>query len=170
MNAMNGASGFHTMRINGHARKRTIHILIDSRSPHNFLDVNLAKRFGCKMETIALQAVTIADGSQLQCQYMCKNFTWQMHVIDFVLSIQWLATLGTIKWNFKNLKMEFHFNGRNYILRRLKYEKIHMITQEQLPKALKNATDLWMLQLTPLTPTFCCLMEEAKGPSVPIEL
>jgi len=56
--------------------------------------------------------------------------TWQMHGIDFVsdmlliplgecdlvLGIQWLAILGTIKWNFKNLKMEFHLKGRNFVL------------------------------------------------------
>lgn len=41
MNAMNGVSGFHNMRINGHVEKKTVHILIDSGSTHNFLDVNL---------------------------------------------------------------------------------------------------------------------------------
>ena len=29
MNAMNGVSGFHTMRINEHVGKKTVHILID---------------------------------------------------------------------------------------------------------------------------------------------
>jgi len=61
MNAMNEASGFHIMRINGHVGKKIVHIVIDSGSTHNFLDVNLAKRLGCKIETIALQAVTIFD-------------------------------------------------------------------------------------------------------------
>ena len=76
MNAMNGATGFHTMRINGHMGKKTLHILIDSGSTHNFLDVNLAKRLGCKIDPIAMQAITIADGNQLHCQYVCKRFTW----------------------------------------------------------------------------------------------
>ena len=42
---------------------------------------------------------------------------------DLVLGIQWLATLGTITWNFKNLKMEFQLNGRHYVLRGLKAKK-----------------------------------------------
>jgi len=50
MNSMNGGTSFHTMRVNGHLGKKTIHILIDSGSTHKFLDVNLAN------------AVTIADG------------------------------------------------------------------------------------------------------------
>ena len=84
MNAMNGVSGFDTMRINEHVEKRTLHILIDSGSTYNFLDVNLAKRLGCKTESIEMQAVTIADGNQLHCQYVCKNFTWQIHGTECV--------------------------------------------------------------------------------------
>ena len=47
-------TGYHTVRINGHVGKKTIHILIDSGSTHNFLNVNLDKRLGCKMESIAV--------------------------------------------------------------------------------------------------------------------
>ena len=122
--------------------KKTVNILIDSGSTHNFLDANLAKRLGYKMKHIALQAITTANGNQLRCQYIYRNFTWQMHGIDvvsdvllislwgcdLVLAIKWLATLGIIRWNFQKLKMEFYFNGRNYILRGLKTEKVHMIT------------------------------------------
>lgn len=75
MNAMNGVSWFHTMRINGHVGKKTLHILLDFGSTHNFLDVSLARKLGCQMESIAMQYVTIADGNQLQYRYVCKNFT-----------------------------------------------------------------------------------------------
>jgi len=43
MDAMNGVTSYHTIRINGHVGKKTIHILLDSGSTHNFWDVNLAK-------------------------------------------------------------------------------------------------------------------------------
>jgi len=85
------------MRINRHLGKKTIHILIDSGSTHNFLDVNLAKKLGCKMEPIVVQAVTIADGNQLQCQYICRNFTWQMHGIEFLFDML-LIPLGAVIW------------------------------------------------------------------------
>lgn len=129
------------------------------------------------MELISLQAVTIGDGYQQQCQYICRDFTWQMHGnnfvldvlliplggCDLVLGIQWLATLETVKWKFKNLKMEFHLGGRNYILRGLKPEKVHMITKEQLPKALMNAEHLCMLQLATSTPICCDTMETTEA-------
>jgi len=53
MNAMNGSTGFHTMRVNGHVGKRTLHILVDSGSTHNFLDETFAKRLGCRLESVA---------------------------------------------------------------------------------------------------------------------
>jgi len=58
---MNVAFGFHAIGINGHVGNKTVHILIDTRSTHKFLDLNLAKRMGYSMESIALQAVTRVD-------------------------------------------------------------------------------------------------------------
>ena len=84
INAMNGVSRFHTMRINNHLIKKTLHVLIDSESTRNFLDVGLANKLGCKMEPITMQAITIVDGNQLQCKYVCKNFSWKMHRTQFV--------------------------------------------------------------------------------------
>ena len=42
MNFVCGNIGFQTMRINGHLGKKTIHIVIDFGSTHNFLDENLS--------------------------------------------------------------------------------------------------------------------------------
>ncbi|VFQ67546.1 unnamed protein product [Cuscuta campestris] len=40
------------------------------------------------------------------------------------VGVQWLSTLGTIKWNFKELQMEFHFKGKGHILRGLQGPKL----------------------------------------------
>ena len=69
MNAMCGNTGFQTMRINCHVGKKTIHILIDSGSTHNFLDDKLARKLGYKLEPVPAQFVTIAGGNKLQCHY-----------------------------------------------------------------------------------------------------
>lgn len=65
--AMCGNSGFHAIRVNGHFEKKTRHILIDSGSTHNFLDEQLAKRMGCKLQRIEGQSFAIADGNMMHC-------------------------------------------------------------------------------------------------------
>ena len=84
IDAMHGHSGFNTMRVNGHKGKKTLHILIDSRSIHNFLDEHLARKLGCKLEAIAKQSVAIADGNILQCQFIYRNFSWTLLGTEFV--------------------------------------------------------------------------------------
>jgi len=111
------------MRVTGYYGQKPLHILIDSGSTHNFLDAGLAKKLGCKLEPIGSQAITVAGGSQLQCQFVCRQFEWRLQraafksnmlliplgACDMVLGVQWLSILGTVKWNFKDLKMEFTY-------------------------------------------------------------
>ena len=75
INAMNGSPGYNTMRVNGDLGKKIIHILLDSGSTHNFLDEQLAKKLGYKLELIPTQSVIIAGGQIMPCQYVCKGFT-----------------------------------------------------------------------------------------------
>ena len=43
---------------------------------------------------------------------------------DMILGVQWLATLGSILWNFERLTMEFVFQGRRHLLERQKNEEV----------------------------------------------
>ena len=117
--------------------------LIDSGSTHNFMDVRLAQRMGCKMEPVKLQSVSVADGSELRCDYICKKFNWRLQGNDFytdvllillgscdmVLGVQWLSTLGTIQWKFQTLQMEFQLGNKRYVLRGLQGPKVKIIKQ-----------------------------------------
>lgn len=46
LNALAGVTVYQTMRVKGLVGKHTIHILIDSGSTYNFLDVHTAKKLG----------------------------------------------------------------------------------------------------------------------------
>ncbi|KAK9675813.1 hypothetical protein RND81_11G033000 [Saponaria officinalis] len=76
VNALVGSQGFQTMRVVGSVGRKPLHVLIDSGSTHNFLDLFLAQKWGCKLDSIAPQAVAVTDGSHLACQFRCKDFTW----------------------------------------------------------------------------------------------
>lgn len=65
--------------------------------------------------------------------HTCRNFSWKLQGIvfvafvvdmylipvrgcDVVLGIQWLNQLGTVRWNLRQLHMEFEFAGRTHVL------------------------------------------------------
>jgi len=121
LNAINGISTYQTMRITGRVKTTPLYILIDSRSTHNFLDIGTAKRLHREINRIPPVQVMVANGQQLQCAAMCKNFSWNLLGETFVtnamfvplgncemvLGVHWLASLGPIMWDFEKLRMEF---------------------------------------------------------------
>ncbi|XP_048503129.1 uncharacterized protein LOC125498867 [Beta vulgaris subsp. vulgaris] len=131
VSALFGNTAYNTMRVTGYIGKKPLHILIDSGSTHNFLDVSLAMKLGCKIDSMPSQSVSVADGNTLSCKSMCKGFQWRLQNTtfqtdalliplggcDMVLGVQWLQSLGTVKWNFQQLRMEFTYNGALHVLR-----------------------------------------------------
>ena len=105
--SLHAINGFQS--ITNYYGKKTLQLLLDLSSTHNFLDVELANRLRCTMEPIALQREI-----ELQCQSVCRNFRWKLRSTKFyidefliplgscdvILGVQWLSTLATIKWNF----------------------------------------------------------------------
>lgn len=95
---------------------KSLHIPIDSRSTHNFLNIHLAKSLNCKIEYIQNQQITVADGNHIIYQHVVRDFCWKLngHMFstdvmlidlgscDMVFGVQWLSNLGTIRWDFKN--------------------------------------------------------------------
>ncbi|KAL2931387.1 Retrotransposon-derived protein PEG10 [Bienertia sinuspersici] len=162
VNALSGNQAFQTMRVNGLYNQTPLHILIDSGSTHNFLDLGVAKKLSLTLEPISPQAVTVADGNHLACQYVCKNFSWRMHNVvftsdvliiplggcDMVLGVQWLSELGTVKWDFKKLMMEFEFQGSHFVLKGLP-PKSTKLNNQLSAKSMEGATQLYFLQLIP---------------------
>lgn len=153
------------MRVTSYFGKKTLHILIDSGTTHNFLDLTLARKLGCRLDHISAQSVTIADGNQLPGQFICKGFKWRfqgaeftsdMLVIslgayDLVLGIQWLSTMGTVKWDFKKLQMEFQHGGRFHFLRGMKDKGVRVVDGAQMAKSKCNAIQLCLMQV-PVAP------------------
>lgn len=108
--------------------KKLLQILLDSGNTHNFLDLEVAKKLGCKLEKVASLSVIAGGGTTLEAPYICKGFTCQLQQVtfkavvivlplglcDLILGIQWLRSLGPILWDFDKLQMEFSFNGKKF--------------------------------------------------------
>ncbi|GKA80244.1 reverse transcriptase [Tanacetum coccineum] len=91
LNAMNGVNSYQTMRIKGNVGKQALHMLVDCGSTHNFLDLQAAKRLGCKM--CPLQ-VSVANGQVMNSMYVCKNFKWSLQGHNFVTDVMILPLGG----------------------------------------------------------------------------
>lgn len=69
---MEGVNTFQTMMVTTHHGKRTLHLLLDSGSTHNFINRSVAAKLNCKVETISLMLVKVADGGQIRCDAIIK--------------------------------------------------------------------------------------------------
>ncbi|KAE9621561.1 putative nucleotidyltransferase, Ribonuclease H [Lupinus albus] len=178
-------TSFRTMRVTGQYNKKPLHILIDSGSTHNFLDIQRAKTIGCKIEALEPLMVTMANGNKLQISAVVGNFSWTIQhttftsdmmliplgCCDVVLGIEWLVTLGDITWNFGKLTMNFKVQGRRHVLRGSPYNGVKTIKHHQLEKVLTEGAHLSMLHLcTKERRLFQSLTTHAEQLPIPLQI
>ncbi|GKD39734.1 gypsy/ty3 retroelement polyprotein [Tanacetum coccineum] len=110
-------------------RAQNLCFYCDQKSTHNFVDVVVAKKLGCHIRSIYPLPVTMGDGYNVATTSECKQFKWQLQGVNFcsdvmllplvgcemILGIQWLSTLGDIKCNFKELRMEFVYKKLTFV-------------------------------------------------------
>ena len=136
LHAIAGAPSPRTMRLVGTIGKHAVIILIDTGSTHNFVDRSVAKKIKLPVEESNL-AVQVANGDTLSCHGHCKavaiamqkcNIVTNLFVLtlggcDVVLGVDWLRSLGTIRWNFADLSMGFYMGREEFFLQGLKRPK-----------------------------------------------
>ncbi|XP_016471483.2 uncharacterized protein LOC107793610 [Nicotiana tabacum] len=83
VHALDGIVDYRTMRVKGGVKGKMVHVLIDTWSTHNFMDLDVAKRLGCNLETIPPFSVAVANGSKIHSRYMSKGITWKMQGVKF---------------------------------------------------------------------------------------
>lgn len=149
------------MRMVGQYGKRSLFVLVDPCSTHNFIDLAVATELGCLLELIKPMIVAVANGHNLTISYKCLDFSWKMQrytistevrtlpldYCDLVLGVQWLVTLGPIWWDFSNLRMEFLLGGVKHVLRGVTKSGYKVINGSSLNKLLLQEPQIAMLQI-----------------------
>ncbi|XP_022040582.1 uncharacterized protein LOC110943134 [Helianthus annuus] len=152
IHALTGVPSFSTMQVVGNIGTKTLRILTDSGSTHNFLDEKLAMKLQCQLEDISPMKVGVANGIPLMCKKICRNFEWQMQGLwfkadvlvislatyDMVLGVQWLLPLGDIVWNFRDLTMQFRVGNKSYQLKGSHNNKLSLCSIEVMNQWLAN--------------------------------
>lgn len=80
LNAFMGVATYQTMRVRGQVNKNWLHILIDSDSTHNLLDLSTAKKLGCQIKKTCPLPIDIAGGKSITSEFKCKNFSWKLRI------------------------------------------------------------------------------------------
>ncbi|KAL4334964.1 hypothetical protein GQ457_07G040680 [Hibiscus cannabinus] len=153
LQAMWGSTGYETMRILVTIQKRQLVALIDSGSTHNFLSLGVVKASGLVVEKRHQLKVTIADGSSIHTQGICREVQWEsqghffhtdflvlpLKGCDIVLGVQWLASLGSIQWDFSTLNMNFEYSGKMVEWKGLVPGPAQILDNNQGSKMLKGS-------------------------------
>ncbi|XP_029130601.1 uncharacterized protein LOC114916981 [Cajanus cajan] len=160
VHAITGIANFQTMRVTGYHKKKPLHVLIDSGSTHNFLDIEVAKRLGCRIDAFDSLSVVVADGTKINVSAVVRGFQWTIQqtkftsdmlliplgCCDLVLGVEWLVSLGDIVWNFNKLQMEFYVQGKRHVLRGAS-SGLKTVKKQQLEKAMETGVHLSFLQV-----------------------
>ncbi|KAL5782524.1 hypothetical protein ACOSP7_007553 [Xanthoceras sorbifolium] len=92
--AIVGTEHLQTLRLQGRLKGRTVTVLVDGRSTHNFVDQSLVTKYGLPMIHDKTFQVMVANREKIDCT-------------GRFLGAQWLATLGPIEMNYQRLTMTF---------------------------------------------------------------
>ncbi|XP_075077217.1 uncharacterized protein LOC142163959 [Nicotiana tabacum] len=153
--------GFKCLRVTAYNAKKPLHILIDTRSTHNFINSELVQQLRCPVTTTCSQVVAAANGTGIKMDRACR-LSWLLQGAEFeanfillpmanydvVLGVKWLVTLGDIKINFKKLTMEFFYKGRKHVLRGAG-NQIKSANAGKIAKLSGNQSQLTMIQVIP---------------------
>lgn len=119
-----------TMKLQGSLGSRSVLILVDSGSTHNFIATSLVHELHLPIQGISSFGVQIGNGDIIQCNKICKGVSVQSPGLqltqdyypfsiggaDLVLGIKWLASLNTVQANWNEMFMIFYLNGKRYNL------------------------------------------------------
>ncbi|KAL4347374.1 hypothetical protein GQ457_17G020990 [Hibiscus cannabinus] len=129
INALTGNVGHNTLRIQGTINGKTLHILIDSGSTHNFITPNWAREGVEVVQTLSL-AITVANGEKLYSNAKTNQLSWKMQgesfVHDFrvlkmggsdmVLGVDWMGRFSPIVMDFQKMTISFKKDGQRVVL------------------------------------------------------
>nr|TKR74530.1 hypothetical protein D5086_0000295630 [Populus alba] len=144
--AITGTEHPQTLRVPGKLKSKNVTVLIDGGSTHNFIDQALVSRFGLPVTQEKQLQVMVANREKIKCAGQCQALTLiiQGHPVttdyyilpvaacQLVLGVQWLATLGPVETNYKQLTMNFKLAGISHTFQGLGRNDIEALTDKEL--------------------------------------
>ena len=142
----------HTIKIEGHIKKKNVIVLIDSGSTDNCIHCKIAKEFNSFLYPTLECQVMVESGGTINCSRKFHNIKISMGEyalnspilsipmggVDVVLRVQWLQSLGTIVFNFQEIFMKFSLEWNEVELRATIGKSGKIIISNGMRKLLKK--------------------------------
>ncbi|KAF2310230.1 hypothetical protein GH714_007321 [Hevea brasiliensis] len=164
-----GWSSAGTMRVAIQINSIELIALIDSGSTHNFINEKIAEILKLPGKPTKPFNVKVADGTPLICDSKFRNIPFSLQGIPFVatffslpimgldvvLGVQWLQRLGTVACNWKDLTMDFKWEGQQRHLQGLRTQPLTNLLKKGnfFWTAEADASFLTLKQALTTTPT-----------------
>jgi len=125
LHAFEGHISSNTIRLKGEISNKSVSVLVDTGSTHNFMQKNVARALKLTIELIVPFNVSTGSGEKLNCAEICRGveifiqntcikmdiFLLDMSGANLVIGIQGMKTLGPVTFDFDKLLMEFLWKG-----------------------------------------------------------
>lgn len=125
-----GLTSNKSFKVWGDVGGRKVLTLMDSRATSNFISPRVVNELQIMVEDTPIYVVEIGTGEQIRNKGVCKNLSFKVQGIEFqqhfflmelggtkmVLGMHWLASLGDVEANFRNLSLKWKKNGEKFLI------------------------------------------------------
>jgi len=167
LNAMEGSVSPRTIRLCGQINRKSVMVLLDTGSTHNFIDPKVVQRTGLVITPELAFDVTIAGDDKLQSEGLCRSVCFKCQgleiVTDFhvlpiggcqmVLGIDWLQTLDEMIVNFKERKVKIIKDSHSWELQGVSSNAMELVSAKAMEKTLYQSAKGWVLYICQQTET-----------------
>ncbi|XP_019101915.1 PREDICTED: uncharacterized protein LOC109133342 [Camelina sativa] len=126
-----GLSSSTTTKVRGAVGKEGVVIMLDSGATQNFISPAAVKKLKLKCRTNPNLNVRLGNGLLVNGLGVCENVTFstqnleftqnfvvlELGLIDVILGVAWLSTLGDCRVNWHTNEMSFLYKGKTVLLR-----------------------------------------------------
>ena len=106
-------------------------VMIDTGASHNFISQELVQKLKLPILQTSEFCVTVGNGQQIRSHGICKSveiqfpelkvqqncFLFPLEGAEVVLGLAWLDTLGDVRANFKESRLQFKEEGKRVTVR-----------------------------------------------------
>jgi hypothetical protein len=140
------------LKLISYIKHRKVIILVDSGSTHNLFHRPISQETNCYILAINNFQIMIANGGSIKCGGCCENiflqignyhlkshiFSIDMGGCDIMLGVEWLCTLGPIIMDFKELTMQFQWEGKRYQFQGITVVSLEIVSSHRMENILNK--------------------------------